>query len=215
MSKNSDATKSKVWLGLGGIVLLGVGIYLTIQFDLIQQINTLLNEKTPTWLFLVLMAILPIVGFPISPFLILAGIKFSLVNAFLITLGLMAVHMLLSYLLARYVLRKPIESMLNRWDYKIPTVPEDRRIPYTFFFAALPGMPYAIKNYALALADVPFTIYLIFNGGVQFLWCIPFIVLGESASEMNYWYFLLFFLLMLGVYGLGRWLKKRFGHEYQ
>jgi hypothetical protein len=56
---------------------------------------------------------------------------------------------------------------------------------YSFLFLAIPGIPYAGKNYMMPPAGVPFRYCVLMNCIVQGPLGIPFIVLGKSAAKMD------------------------------
>jgi hypothetical protein len=97
--------------------------------------------------------------------------------------------------------------------YDVPEVPEKHEALFSFVFLAVPGIPYAVKNYLLPLAGIPFRYCVLMNVAVQLILGIPFIVLGKSAADMNWT--LLF--IAAGFFLVGAvavwWLEKRYGDQ--
>ena len=60
-----------------GIIILGGALYFWLGEDFTVLLNFAVAEETHPALFLLLFALLPIVGFPISVFLVLLGAKFG------------------------------------------------------------------------------------------------------------------------------------------
>lgn len=199
---------------LAGILVTGVvgclllAMYLLMRFDLIQQATALINKNTPVHLFLLLMLVLPLLGVPLSVFIFVLGIKFGIGYGILILEIIMPLHILTSYVIARTV-RQPIKNFLvNRKNYHIPEIPENKLAIFSFLFLAVPVFPYAVKNYILPLAGVPFRYCMWLNWVLQGTLSIPFVILGKSTADMN----LLLFGVTLGVLavlfmGL-RWLRR-------
>ena len=185
-----------------------LAFYLMMRFNLIQQATALINKNTPTHVFLLLMLVLPLVGVPLSIFIFVLGIKFGIGYGILILEIIMPLHILASYLIARTV-RQPIKNFLvKRLSYHIPEIPENKVALFSFLLLALPVFPYAVKNYILPLAGVPFRYCMWLNWVIQGTLSIPFVILGKSAADMN----LLLFAITLGVLavlfmGL-RWLRN-------
>ena len=185
-----------------------LAFYLMMRFNLIQQATALINKNTPTHVFLLLMLVLPLVGVPLSIFIFVLGIKFGIGYGILILEIIMPLHILASYLIALTV-RQPIKNFLvKRLSYHIPEIPENKVALFSFLLLALPVFPYAVKNYILPLAGVPFRYCMWLNWVIQGTLSIPFVILGKSAADMN----LLLFAITLGVLavlfmGL-RWLRN-------
>ena len=150
------------------------------------------------------------IGFPISVFLIIAGIKFGILYAVLLWLFILPIHALSGYAAASY-LRPSLKRLLNNTlGYKVPAIPAQHEAIYSFLFLAIPGIPYAAKNYLLPLAGVSVRYCVVMNCLVQSLLGLPFIILGKSGAEMDptllYIAIAVFTLLFLAI----RWLKKRY-----
>ena len=194
-------------------LLVAVGIYLAIQYEYLQDAVSFVDQSMSSPLFITLMVVLPVVGFPISVFLIVGGIKFGILWAILLWLAVLPVHAVIGYYVARWA-RGPLERFLSdRMGYHIPQIPENNTAMFSFLFLAIPGIPYAGKNYLLALAGVPFRYCVLMNCIVQSALGMPFIVLGKSAAEMD----MTLFYIALGIFTAGylllRWLKKKYGDK--
>lgn len=190
------------------LACLMLAFYLMIRFNLIQRATALIDKNTPVHVFLFLMLVLPLVGVPLSVFIFVLGIKFGIGYGILILEIIMPLHILASYLIAR-VVRQPIKNFLvNRRDYHIPDIPEDKVALFSFLFLAVPVFPYAAKNYVLPLAGVPFRYCMWLNWVIQGTLSIPFVILGKSTADMNF----MLFGITLGVLALLflglRWLRS-------
>lgn len=189
------------------------GVWLAIQYGYFQKAISLIDEDMPPVLFIALMVILPVLGFPISVFLVVGGIKFGVLIGISLWLLVLPVHALIGYYVANF-LRKPLERLLhNKLGYRIPNIPENSAGVFSFLFFAIPGVPYAGKNYLLPLAGAPFRYCVLMNCVVQGAVGAPFVILGKSAAEMDMTlFYVAAVLLFLGFIAL-RWLKKRHGDK--
>ncbi|MFZ7128413.1 MAG: TVP38/TMEM64 family protein [Desulfobacterales bacterium] len=158
----------------GSLLLHGTGFY--------ASGLKLIRKDLASELFIVLMGVLPAAGFPISPFLIVAGIKFGFLQGVAAVGATTLIHLLCAYFVGRSFLRPLLAGFLNRRGRTIPTLPNSRRSLYIFGFAVLPGLPYSLKNYLLAMTDLPMRSYLVLTWAGQMLIALPFIGLGEAAS---------------------------------
>jgi uncharacterized membrane protein YdjX (TVP38/TMEM64 family) len=194
-------------------VKIAIGISLAVQYEYFKMAISFIDQHMPPILFVALMVILPVVGFPISIFLIMGGIKFGILFGMLLWLLILPIHTIIAYYLARW-LRKPLERFLSRkMDYHVPEIPEKGVGMFSFLFLAIPGIPYATKNYILPLAGVPFRFSVLMNCIVQSAQGIPFIVLGRSAAEMDLTLlYIALFIFIIG-YIILRWLKKKYGDK--
>jgi uncharacterized membrane protein YdjX (TVP38/TMEM64 family) len=137
--------------------------------------------------FFVAMALLPVVGFPISFFYLAAA------SAFAVQLGMagviaaaaasLAVNLALSYWLARYGLRPWLEQMISRTKYKIPVVAAADQAQITLLVRITPGPPLFVQNYLLGLAEVRFFTYMWISWVINILYAAGFIVFGDAILQ--------------------------------
>lgn len=109
---------------------------------------------------IIAMAVLPLFGFPILPVYLVAGARFGPVGGGLVVAGVTAVHLAGTYWIARSILRRPLERLLARWHAHLPEIPRDEQPAVALIAALVPGFPYVIRNYLLAVAGVRLRVYL-------------------------------------------------------
>jgi len=107
-------------------------------------------ERCNGALVFVLIAILPLFGFPVSLLQILAGAKFGILMGFVVSTLAIVVHMFGMYWIGTSCMRRPLEWFLARRKHHLPQVPcgEDRS--FAFLMTLLPGS-YALKNYIMVI----------------------------------------------------------------
>jgi uncharacterized membrane protein YdjX (TVP38/TMEM64 family) len=202
--------KYKIMIALAGLLVISVAVYLLVKYDLFHQVTALINENTPAKLFIPLMVVLPLVGVPLTFFLLLVGMKFGTLNGLLLLEAIIPVHILIAYLLATCV-RNPIESYLvKRKNYQIPEVPEDKAFLFSFFTLTFPVFPYSVKLYLLPLAGVKFRYCFWLNWAMQGIMCIPFVLLGRSAADLNAVMFGVTVLMIIVMFVFLSWAKKQY-----
>jgi uncharacterized membrane protein YdjX (TVP38/TMEM64 family) len=185
MNGNSNTIGLK--LLIGAVLLCGSAavMYLQMEYDLYHKVIHLIQEDMPIEWFIVLMIFLPLAGFPLSAFIFPLGVKFGLIKGMFLLELILPLHFIGAYALAVY-LRKAIENYLvNKKKYQIPTIPEDRMLLYSFLFLACPVFPYSVKLYILPLAGLPFRYYFWMNWLIQGTLCVPFVLLGKSAADLD------------------------------
>lgn len=198
--------------GAIAVGLIGLGIYQAVQQDIFREMVSFIDEDMSSELFIISMIILPVVGFPVSVVLIMAGIKFGIWYALLLWLLILPIHAFIGYYLAR-LLRKPLKIVSSKMGYPMPELPEKGKAMFSFLFLAIPGIPYAGKNYLLALAGAPFTYCVLMNAAIQFPQGVPFVILGRSAMELDMSLFYLALVIILIIYIILRWLKNKYGDK--
>ena len=195
-----------------GLPLLGALILaacLEIGYNPMDWVASFVNESTDPFLFVSLMLILPIFGFPISIFLVLCGIKFSVGWAVLLCGASMGLHLLAVLFLTNTLLRHPLQALLSKTGRRLPKLDGKKGLFYTFLFVAIPGPPYFVKNYLLAISRTPKLIYFIIGGGVQFLMALPLVGIGGSLVQMNMKLLIVFALMAGAVCVAGHWASRK------
>lgn len=138
--------------------------------------------------FFIGLAVLPAVGFPTTPFFVLAGAMFGLWTGLIGCAAAIAANQVLCYWISHSGLRPWIERRMSRTKYKIPDFSESKSgaLRFAVLLRIAPGPPTFLKSYVLGLAGVPFWIYFwvsfIFTG----LYAVSFIVLGESIFDRDF-----------------------------
>jgi uncharacterized membrane protein YdjX (TVP38/TMEM64 family) len=210
-------------VALATILLVGASyFYFSGCLDLSNWIGFILNQDTHPLLFIGLMLLLPMMGFPISVFLVLAGLKFGIVIGMIITALMIPLHLVVAYLVAGSWLRTHLVAYLDKKNRRLPQVPASRVMLFTFVFMVVPSLPYAVKNYILPLSGVPLRHHLTVGWAGQLTICIPFIGLGGSMAQANYTITLVCVVIIVAGYigikaikrRLGRYLDRR-PHETQ
>lgn len=164
----------------------------------------------PVW-FIAAFLFLPLLGFPLSIFLLLAGVRFGISGGMAVAAVAVFFHHFAAYRLAHGLFRDRVRHRLARSGHAIPPIDPKHRIWFTALFAAIHGPPYAPKLYLLALTDIPFRIYLWVGAPVYLAFCI--LPVGAGSAVMNFnptWLYIIVgasAILLLG----GYWLKRRYG----
>lgn len=137
--------------------------------------------------FFAAFAVLPAVGFPVSPFAFGAGPLFGPVLGLPAVLALagasMAASMTISYGLSRHLLRPWAEKLLAYLGYRVPAVPKDKQRMFVFLVRATPGSPYVFQSYLLGLAGVSFGTYLAVSWLVSASSVALMIIFGDALMK--------------------------------
>ncbi|RKT44149.1 hypothetical protein [Thiocapsa rosea] len=217
--ERSDAPKRRAWVvwsvrlfGVLTLALIGWWLWIAYDWD-----HTAFWEWTSTadpLAFFLLLAVLPAIGFPTSPFYLLAGATFGAGTA-LVGSGLgMAANLVLCWWLAHTNLRPWIQSRLARTSFKLPELTSPAQaIRFALLVKAAPGVPGTLKTYLLCLSGLTFPVYFWVSLIVSMIYAAIFILLGESVLEHDFrqigW--MLLILALLG--GLVWWIRQRWRRQ--
>ncbi len=133
------------------------------------------------------MAVLPLFGFPISPFSLAAGPLFgaSLGTPLVLLCGITAItaNLTLSYWLARRALRPLLARLVERLGYRLPAASGEDATGLIILVRVTPGPPFFVQNYLLGLADVPFGRYLGWSVLVQGAFGTGVMLFGDALAQ--------------------------------
>jgi len=212
LGANRQTFKRGFWVVLLG-ALIGATLYHLLMMDKSDiQIPAFLSflldpDVHPGWFF-ALLAILPMLGAPISVFCLLAGAKFGAAGGALTIAMAMLCHLLASYWLAQSFLKQPLHRLLHKRGYDIGQVPADHQLKFAITFTAIPVIPYIAKNYLLAMSHIGLRSYLIVTWSIQMLYSIPFIAITGAIQDNNPMVFVIGLLGIVVVYLVSRWAKR-------
>ena len=157
--KKRGRSRRQWWLiGVCAVVVLGAIIALALEYGWWGELVGALERVNPV-LTVVLMALLPLAGFSIGIVYVVAGLKFGLVWGGLVIAGVTALHLVGTHWIVRSFLRGPIERFLQRRGYRLPEFPAGAERSLAAMVALVPGPPYFLRNYALALSGIPLAKY--------------------------------------------------------
>lgn len=192
-----------------GLLIAGL-IYFYFLGDLTQENLKSLGAALPTHVFLPAFLVLPLFGFPISIALLASGMKYGFGECLLIAVFGMAFHTWAAWHLANGIFRERLENWLKATRFEMPSIPANHQIWFTSLFVTVPGLPYAIKLYSLAMTNLSFRRYFLIVWFFHVLNAVPFIGIGIAAAHVSLLWLIGFGILALAVLLLSYWLKKRF-----
>ncbi len=170
---------------VGLLLLAGVAALLLRGLDYrywIERLMELIRGYGPVAFFSA-MALLPVVGMPMSLFTLTAGEVFAaqmtMTGVILATAGSVAISISLGYWLSRYAMRPLLLRILSRFGYSIPTVDRANALSIVLVLRLTPGPPFCFQNFLLGIAQVPFRLYFI----VSWLSALPYIIAGVILGK--------------------------------
>ena len=198
---------------LAMVILIG-GILYIFRSDIKALADVMKSDQTPPLLVVLSFLVLPVVFFPITILLVVVGIRFEMGWGLLIMMLAMPFHLLFSYWVTHSFLRKRIERFARQRNEFVLNVPKHRQVTFGLMFMAVPGLPYAVKNYLLPLSGMDLKKYLLISWAVQGAMGIPFVILGDAASRFSIPLFIGFALLFIVAFMISRKIKRRLAARY-
>lgn len=160
-----------------------------------------------------LIVILPAFPIPQSPFVVLAGIVFA--EFFGETLGAavaasaVGLNILWTYFLTVGPLHSIVSRILARFGYRIPRLPPEDMLKFSFLIRVTPVLPMCVQNYTLGLLHVPLRKYLLASWTTQVPLAFAIALTAGAVLEGRLGAIVLAGMVLL-VLGIGlRWLRKR------
>jgi uncharacterized membrane protein YdjX (TVP38/TMEM64 family) len=179
------------------------------QNELSRETIIEFGKEIPAAWFMILFLILPLVGFPVSVCLVLAGIHFGFVGGMLVSAAAVAFHNFAAYRLTHGFFRTRMRDFLKKSGYAIPPIDARHRVRFTVLFAAIHGPPYIAKLYLLALTDIPFHIYFWAGVPIYVFFCAIPVAAGSAATTMH----MKWIYVIIGAFAVislaGFWIKRR------
>jgi uncharacterized membrane protein YdjX (TVP38/TMEM64 family) len=203
----------KIGLGVALLAIAVLAAILGVRWweEAAAFIDYAVSSETNAGIFLTMFAVLPLLGFPISAFLVLLGVKFGGWYGSLIMAVGMPFHLIVSFLVANSFMRALLQRCLESMNYRLPQIPQKRALWFSFVFMAVPGLPYTVKNYVLPLSGAPFRYYFLSGYLVQGAMGIPFVVAGDAVAGEHLVILAVIFAVMLAIYAVVQQLRQRHG----
>lgn len=199
------------WLSVAlGLLVVGFVLYFY-RGNLNQESIVVFSQRLPAFWVILAFLVLPLCGVPIRVMLILAGFRFGFAGGMVLSGVGIFFHNYAAYFIARGSFRTSIRGFLKRSGYAIPPIPAKHRIWLTAVVAAVPGPPYFVKLYLLALSDLPLRIFVGIGASIYFLLSVVPVGIGSAVVdyEAKWLYVLAGVFVLITVIGL--WLRKRYG----
>jgi len=133
------------------------------------------------------MALLPSLGVPVLTFLLTAGPIFGerlgMTTVVLLSLAAITTNFLLTYLVARFVIRGFLERSFARFGYRIPSVANGDSTDLAIIIRVTPGIPFFVQNYLLGLAGIPIAKYLLISAVFNWSYSAAFVLFGDALQN--------------------------------
>lgn len=152
-----------------------------------QWVESILQRVrgVPLVVFVLATAIAPLIGVPVVPLYLMAGVVYSPVHGLPVTLVAILValtlNLILSHRIALY-LRPLVENVLRKFGSKIPLIEGLPMWKVILLVRLTPGAPLMIQNYVLSLAGIPLGLYILVSLPIEMMICCGYMIAGKSFA---------------------------------
>lgn len=212
-----EETRHKIRRGVligCALVAVGIAVFPFVRgFDwagLQQQI-----EGLNPFLLIGLMATLPVAGFSIGIVYLIAGAKFGPLLGGAVVAGATAAHLILTHWISRSFLREPLERFVAKRKHHLPDIPPSEHGALSVMAALIPGLPYFMRNYLLALSGVPFRVYFWICLSIYVARSYVTIFLGDLTGDPSRRALAILVAVYVVKVGICAWLIARMRKRYK
>jgi len=103
----------------------------------------------------------------------------------LVVAGITALHLLGSHWIGRGFMREPLERWLQKRRYRLPELSAGEDACVALMAVLVPGPPYFVRNYLLAVSGIPLRIYFWVCWPVYVLRSCIVIFLGDFSNGLS------------------------------
>ncbi len=193
-----------------GLLFVLLAAFVWMHWD--QEAFLVWKQGVHPLLFFSMMAVLPAVGFPVTPLYVLAGLTFGTAVGLIGTWLAIAANLSLCFWIARSGMRPRLKRWISGSRFQLPEAPRHKQLGFTVLLRLTPGVPSFLKSYLLALAGVSFRVYLPVSLGIGGSFASMLVLLGESVLEPEFdpWKMgVVVMLLLLLSGGVAWWQRKQ------
>ena len=197
MARNKTKNRIIFWAGIAAcIILLGILSH-SVGLKTAHAWATKING----WVLFLILALLPLVGAPMSILGIMAGAKFGPLNGLAVSAAAISSNLILSWWIARKWLHGPVQKILRKVEYKMPKLETTEYAGVCIITALIPGPSYTLKNYFLALSNLPFRVIFWIGLPAHLFAVSPGVLFGGFTGAMTWQkalFLALYTLLLIG-----------------
>ncbi|NUP09498.1 MAG: hypothetical protein HOW73_25895 [Polyangiaceae bacterium] len=134
--------------------------------------------------FFIVMAVVPILGVPITPFFVVAGATFGTRLGVIGSMLALAANLLGCYVVGQKM-RPRLAAWMRRLGHEVPDdgTEKGKSIRFVLGVKFAPGIPTFLKNYGLVMAGVGFPRYFVVSMLVSGAYGVGIVVLGKSLYD--------------------------------
>lgn len=137
--------------------------------------------------FFLAQAILPLLGFPIMPFLVIGSFSFGFIPCLLGTAAATAIQLPLAYLIGTRILKNMINHLSEWFEFPLIKLQTQDQVKFIFFIKLVPGLSQTLRHYILAIAHVPFRQFFLISWSMSMTFSIIVLLASRTLKTGGNW----------------------------
>jgi uncharacterized membrane protein YdjX (TVP38/TMEM64 family) len=137
--------------------------------------------------FYLAQSFLPLIGFPVIPFLIIGSFSFEFLPALLGTAVATAIQLPLAYLIGRRVLKGMVHHLSEWFEFPVFKLRNHDKVKFIFFVKLIPGLSQTLRHYILAIYEVPFRQFLIISWSMSMIFSTIILLASKTLMTGGNW----------------------------
>lgn len=146
-----------------------------------------IGKKVGYLSFYIGQSVLPIIGFPIIPFLVVGSFSFSFWSVLIGTAIAQAIQLPLVYLIGQKLLTPVIKNLSDWFEFPILKLENKDQVKFIFFIKLLPGLSQTLRHYILAVYKVPFRHFFIISWSMSMAFSIMVLLICQTLKTGGGW----------------------------
>ncbi|EIQ01494.1 hypothetical protein OpiT1DRAFT_00065 [Opitutaceae bacterium TAV1] len=138
-------------------------------------------DRLPWWLVLLVLTLLPMIGFPVSVLHVAAGVRFGIGPGMLAVAATTLLHHFFGWALVNLA-PGTFEKRLESWRQRFP---KGTHVPMILFCCLMPGIPYSVQLYLLPLIGVPLRLLLTLSTALHTLRAVVSVTGGDFSNDLT------------------------------
>lgn len=179
--------KNRIWRWFAVLLVIAAAVTAIVMLNSVVDWPRLRDwmQHLNRSVLLLLSATLPLIGFSISLVYLVVGAVFGGPWGIVVVAGITAVHLLGSHWIGHGFLRERLKHWLQKHKKRFPEPPEGEDVSVALMMALVPGPPYFVRNYLLAVSGIPLRTYFWVCWPIYVLRSCVVIFLGDLSADFN------------------------------
>jgi len=183
----SNPQKRKLTLKVIAIVIGLILLWMIVPGDKSIEVLKNVGEKIGYPGFYIGQALLPLLGFPIIPFLVIGSLTFNFWGVLLGTAIAQSIQIGLAYVIGRKFLKGTVKNLSEWFEFPMFKLKSMDQVKFIFFIKLIPGLSQTLRHYILAIYDVPFKPYYLISWSMSMVFSIGVILVCKTFRSSGNW----------------------------
>lgn len=195
----SNPKKRKFTIQASAAIIILIIIWMIIPGTKSIEEVASIGKKIGYLSFYIGQSLLPAIGFPIIPFLVVGAFSFNFWTVLLGTAIAQAIQLPLVYLIGQRLLTPVIKNLSEWFEFPILKLEDKDQVKFIFFIKLLPGLSQTLRHYILAVYKVPFRQFFVISWSMSMVFSIIVLLICQTLKSGGSWnvYVVIAFIVVL------------------